>query len=306
MADSDKSLAAINRVNMVEAQDWLKRAVRYKAMVNRKYEGEISNHGDQVTVPTVGRIDWSLYSRGQTLARQRPAITRQSMRIDHAWYMNAVNDEIDHKQEMPKTRGLFVERAMYSLGQNIDRLISQMYVDVANGNAIGTDAAPITLTQHNVYQYINALLWRLIGADIADDMLNEIYCVASPFVLQLLQLDPRYVGGSSDANNKAFGAVATDAGRSQLASGFPPNTVGGMHVTWSNNAPKVGNNFKIIAAHMDATSYAEQLLRFEAHDPSETFLGGYKGLYVSGMHTFEPKAMAVLTVAPPAGAYLVS
>ena len=283
---------------MTEAQDFLRRPERYKAMVNRKFEGPISNHGDQVTVTTIGRIDWSLYSRNQTLQRQKPAITKQSMRIDHAWYMNVVNDAIDHKQEMPKTREVFVERAMYSLGQNIDRQISQMYVDVANGNTIGTDAAPVGLTRGNVYDYVNALLWRLVGADVPEDMLAEIYCVVPPFVLQLLQLDPRYTGGTNTS-------AATAEGRMQLASGFPPNTVGGLKVTWSNNAPKVGDNYKCIAAHMDATSYAEQLLRMEYHEPSETFLGGYKGLYVSGMHTFEPKAMAVMTVAPPVDPFLV-
>lgn len=299
MADSDKALAAINRVNILEAQDFLRRSTRYKMLVNRKYEGDIRNHGDQVTVTTIGRVDWNLYSRGQTLARQSPPISKQNMRIDHAWYMNVVNDDLDHQQEMPKTRDVFMERSMYSLNQNIDRLISGMYVDVANDNTIGSDSSPITLSETNAYQAFNAMLWHLIGADVPDDMLADIYCVGPPFALQLLQLDKRYTGGGD-------GGAATDAGRAQLASGFPPNTVGGMRVTWSNNCPKVGNNYKIIAAHMDATSYAEQMLKYEYHEPSETFLGGYKGLYASGMHTFEPKAMVVMTVSPPTGNFLVS
>ena len=308
MADTDKALAGINRINILEAQDFLKRATRYKALVNRKYEGTVRGHGDQVGVQTVGRINWSPYSRGQTLLRQVPTRTHQSMRIDRAMYMNAVNDDVDDKQEMPKSRAFFVERSMYSLGQDVDRIISTMYTDVANANAIGTDASPITITRHNVYEAINSLLYHLLGSDVSEEMAMGISCLVPLFVEQMLQLDVRYTGGGNDGNNKAYAAAASGEGRDQLASGMPPKRVGGMNVMWSNNCPKVGVNYKIIAAHTDATSYAEQMTKFGWHEPSETFMGGYKGLYVSGMHTFEPKAMAVMTVAPPAASesFLVS
>lgn len=291
MADTDLARATIGRIEIKEARDFLRRNTRYKRLVNREYEREIRGYGDQVEVPTFGEIEWRTYARGQTLSRDALAAAWQNMTIDIAWYMNVGNDDIDHKQQMPKARDSFVDRAMYALGQNCDRQISQMYVDVANGNTIGSDASPFGVTQANAYDMVTALLGKLMKSDVSEEQLGMIGCVGPAFLLRYLHMDPRNIGSATYGGN-------TEAGMEQMrrARAMLDSNAGGMDVMWSNNAPKVGNNWKVIAAHLDAHTWAEQLMKFEWHNPSETFVGGYKGLFVAGQQTFEPKAMAVATI----------
>lgn len=252
----------------------------YGNLVNRDYEGEISQAGDTVHINSFGAITIKKYTKnGEIEAPEELTTDEQTLKIDQSQYFNFGLDDVDKAQAMGGLMEAALDRASYGLSSVADKYIaSQM---AKEGTAINEDTSPITLTAANIYQ-------AMVEIKVAMDKLNipqqGRYVVVPPEVEGLLLLEDRFV------------ATGGSAAEGILANGYI-GKVAGLDVYTSNNVPNTtGTKYKIVATNRSTTTYAEQVLHTEAYRVEKGFKDAIKGLHVYGAKVTRPKEVLVLTV----------
>lgn len=244
-------------------------------LVNRNYEGEISNHGDTVHINTIGAITVKSYTKNTDIdAPETLATTDQTLVIDQAKYFNFQVDDVDKVQAAGELVDTAMGRAAYALADVSDAyLLGVIAAGAAAGNTIGSAAAPIALTASNVYENIVKLKTKLDKANVPN---TGRTIVVPPDVHSLLLLDDRFAKSTATAGQEA------------LINGLV-GRIAGFDVYMSNNV-KTGTGtdtgktpyFEITAQITDATTYAEQIIKTEAYRMESRFADAVKGLHVYG------------------------
>lgn len=244
-------------------------------LVNRNYEGEISNHGDTVHINTIGAITVKSYTKNTDIdAPETLTTTEQNLVIDQAKYFNFQVDDVDKVQAAGELVDTAMGRAAYALADVSDAyLLGAIAAGAAAGNTIGSAAAPVAITASNVYENIVKLKTKLDKANVPN---TGRTIVVPPDVHSLLLLDDRF------AKNTAT------AGQEALINGLV-GRIAGFDVYMSNNV-KTGTGtdtgktpyFEITAQITDATTYAEQIIKTEAYRMESRFADAVKGLHVYG------------------------
>lgn len=244
-------------------------------LVNRNYEGEISNHGDTVHINTIGAITVKSYTKNTDIdAPETLTTTDQTLVIDQAKYFNFQVDDVDKVQAAGELVDTAMGRAAYALADVSDAyLLGVIAAGAAAGNTIGSAAAPIALTGSNVYENIVKLKTKLDKANVPN---TGRTIVVPPDVHSLLLLDDRFAKSTATAGQEA------------LINGLV-GRIAGFDVYMSNNV-KTGTGtdtgktpyFEITAQITDATTYAEQIIKTEACRMESRFADAVKGLHVYG------------------------
>lgn len=244
-------------------------------LVNRNYEGEISNHGDTVHINTIGAITVKSYTKNTDIdAPETLATTDQTLVIDQAKYFNFQVDDVDKVQAAGELVDTAMGRAAYALADVSDAyLFGVIAAGAAAGNTIGSAAAPVALTASNVYENIVKLKTKLDKANVPN---TGRTIVVPPDVHSLLLLDDRFAKSTATAGQEA------------LINGLV-GRIAGFDVYMSNNV-KTGTGtdtgktpyFEITAQITDATTYAEQIIKTEAYRMESRFADAVKGLHVYG------------------------
>lgn len=244
-------------------------------LVNRNYEGEISNHGDTVHINTIGAITVKSYTKNTDIdAPETLTTTDQTLVIDQAKYFNFQVDDVDKVQAAGELVDTAMGRAAYALADVSDAyLFGVIAAGAAAGNTIGSAAAPVALTASNVYENIVKLKTKLDKANVPN---TGRTIVVPPDVHSLLLLDDRFAKSTATAGQEA------------LINGLV-GRIAGFDVYMSNNV-KTGTGtdtgktpyFEITAQITDATTYAEQIIKTEAYRMESRFADAVKGLHVYG------------------------
>lgn len=244
-------------------------------LVNRNYEGEISNHGDTVHINTIGAITVKSYTKNTDIdAPETLTTTDQTLVIDQAKYFNFQVDDVDKVQAAGELVDTAMGRAAYALADVSDAyLLGVIAAGAASGNTIGSAAAPVALTASNVYENIVKLKTKLDKANVPN---TGRTIVVPPDVHSLLLLDDRFAKSTATAGQEA------------LINGLV-GRIAGFDVYMSNNV-KTGTGtdtgktpyFEITAQITDATTYAEQIIKTEAYRMESRFADAVKGLHVYG------------------------
>lgn len=244
-------------------------------LVNRNYEGEISNHGDTVHINTIGAITVKGYTKNTDIdAPETLTTTDQTLVIDQAKYFNFQVDDVDKVQAAGELVDTAMGRAAYALADVSDAyLLGVIAAGAAAGNTIGSAAAPVALTASNVYENIVKLKTKLDKANVPN---TGRTIVVPPDVHSLLLLDDRFAKSTATAGQEA------------LINGLV-GRIAGFDVYMSNNV-KTGTGadtgktpyFEITAQITDATTYAEQIIKTEAYRMESRFADAVKGLHVYG------------------------
>lgn len=244
-------------------------------LVNRNYEGEISNHGDTVHINTIGAIAVKSYTKNTDIdAPETLTTTDQTLVIDQAKYFNFQVDDVDKVQAAGELVDTAMGRAAYALADVSDAyLLGVIAAGAAAGNTIGSAAAPVALTASNVYENIVKLKTKLDKANVPN---TGRTIVVPPDVHSLLLLDDRFAKSTATAGQEA------------LINGLV-GRIAGFDVYMSNNV-KTGTGtdtgktpyFEITAQITDATTYAEQIIKTEAYRMESRFADAVKGLHVYG------------------------
>lgn len=256
-------------------------------LVNRNYEGEISNHGDTVHINTIGAINVKSYTKNTDIdAPETLTTTDQTLVIDQAKYFNFQVDDVDKVQAAGELVDTAMGRAAYALADVSDAyLLGVIAAGAAAGNTIGSAAAPVALTGSNVYENIVKLKTKLDKANVPN---TGRTIVVPPDVHSLLLLDDRFAKSTATAGQEA------------LINGLV-GRIAGFDVYMSNNV-KTGTGtdtgktpyFEITAQLTDATTYAEQIIKTEAYRMESRFADAVKGLHVYGAKVTDGTKIAKL------------
>ncbi|WP_100488561.1 phage capsid protein [Sporolactobacillus pectinivorans] len=258
-------------------------------VVNRDYEGEISAQGDTVNIQEIGDVTIGDYTKNTNMSDPETldGDTRQLV-ITQSKFFNFQVDDVDKAQQNPKVMDAAMQKAGYGLRNVADKFIASHYTDASN--TIGTDAAPSSVDKTTAYEALVDLSTKLDEADVPE---QGRYVVIPPWYEGLLLKDDRFVksGDMNSAIRLLNGQVGQAAGFSILKSNNAPHIPAGSGVL---------DNYKIIAGHAMALSFAEQINSVEAYRPEKRFADAVKGLHMYGCKTVHPEALAVLSAARPA------
>lgn len=256
-------------------------------LVNREYQGIISNQGDTVHINSIGAITVKDYTKNADIADPDAlTTTEQTLVIDQCKYFNFQVDDVDNVQAAGDLVDTAMSRAAYSLADVADAyLLKTIAAGAASGNTVGAASAPIALTAANVYENIVKLRTKLDKANVPN---TGRTIVVPPEVYALLLMDDRFA--KSDAA----------AGQSALLNG-EVGRVAGFTVYMSNNV-RTGTGtdtgktpyFEITAQVSTATTYAEQIIKTEAYRLEKRFADAVKGLHVYGAKVTDGSQIAKL------------
>ena len=246
-----------------------------ETVVNRDYEGEISEVGDTVHIRSISRPTISSYTKGGTLTYETLTDAQRTLLIDQAKSFSFVVDDIDKAQQPGGTLEGALKEAVYGLRDVADQYIAALYTGAQAANAIGTVSVT---TAALAYTQLRKLSVKLDEANVPEE---------GRFVV----VPPWYYGLLLESDLFLRADASTDPG---LRNG-KVGTVLNMDVLKSNNAPFVtGDDYAVIAGHPSALTFAEQILNIEDIRLQTTFGTAVRGLYVYGAKLVRPDSIATV------------
>lgn len=265
-------------------------------VVNRDYEGEISNAGDSVNITSIADPTVSNYTPNATLTYETPNDAGQTLIIDQAKYFAIKVDDVDAAQAAGNMLNFMQGRGGYKVADATDQFIAGLYTSAAPGNAVGSSGSPktpgvfSTANPADFYtQVILPLGVKLDQANVPDD--GGRYAVLPPWAIALLAMTGAFV----QFPNSAGGTPEV------MSNGFA-GKIGGFNIMKSNNAVNYsGSNWAIQAGHNSAITFADQIVKTEALRLQTTFADAVRALHVYGAKVIRPEALAVAYVTRPAG-----
>ena len=254
-------------------------------LVNRNYQGMITNVGDTVHINSIGAITVKDYTKNTDMdAPEALATTDQSLVINQAKSFNFQVDDVDNVQAAGDLVDTAMGRAAYALADVSDAfLLKTIAGGAATGNIVGAASAPIALTSSNVYENIVKLRTKLDKANVPN---TGRTLVVPPEVYALLLLDDRFAKSDAAAGQNAL--LNGEVGRVAGFTVFMSNNV--------NTGTDTGKTpyFEVTAQVETATTYAEQIIKTEAYRMEKRFADGVKGLHVYGAKVTDGAQIAKL------------
>jgi len=256
------------------------------SVVNRDYEGEISDVGDTVKINTLGPVSVSPYTKNSNMSPPETLNdASQIMTIDQAEYFNFQIDDIDRAQQKPKVMDRAMRNAALALADNTDQYLAGiMWASVPAASTQGAVGAGLDVGfgtgETNPYV---ALLNAAVDLDEHNVPREGRWAIVPPWFHAYLLLDSRFVAtGAEAADGRAVNGMI---GR---AAGFD--------IYLSNNVPYAAGpvEYKILCGTNYATSYAEQISKVEAYRPELRFADAVKGLHLYGGKVVYPEALALI------------
>lgn len=262
----------------------------YVNLLNRNYEGEISEYGDTVRINSLNDVTVKKYTKGTDIDDPEELTTQeQTLIIDQANYFNMKINDVDRVQARADLMDTAMTSASYGLSDKADQYVASLLKSGTGGTEfktiIGEDSAPITVTKDNAYEI-------MVYMRTAMDKLNipkaGRWIVMPPEFEGFMLLDPRFAYNSDVSNDRLVnGSVARAAG---------------LDIYISNNVPNEdGSKYKIVASTNACGTYADQILKTEAYRREKGFDDGVKGLHVYGAKILRPEMVVVGTANFTAG-----
>lgn len=256
-------------------------------VVNTDWEGEIRSLGDTVRINDIGDVTVFDYNRNTPMSD--PAVLTDAetlLQITQSKAFNFAVDDLDKAQMKVAVMDRAMQRAAYALKSTADAFVSGKYVDIPVGNTIGSDASPKTDlgTAGKAYEYLVDLATILNERNVPE---TGRYVIVPAWFHGSMLKDTRFI---MNPNRQSDGALKN--GKVAEAAGFS--------ILISNNAPNVaGAQFKIMAGHGMAITWAEQISRVEAYRPEKLFADAIKGLHLYGAKVVYPECLALLVANRP-------
>lgn len=282
------AIPSVWAANILQALDTIL-VYAQSGVMNRDYEGDIASAGDSVRITTVGDVTISDYTRDSDIASPQALTDAQlTLSITQQKVFNFAVDDIDRRQMLPNLMAEATRRAAYGLAKTRDSFCAGLWTDVAAANLLGAVGGAINgfnATSTKAYDQMVALKTKL---DQTDTPQEDRFAVIPPWYEAYLQKDSRFTG---------FGTVAN---RAQLEDGLMANPNGfigraaGFNVYRSNQVSNTaGAEYKIVAGHPSAWSFAGQLTETVAYRPERRFSDALKGLDVYGAKVVRPSNLAL-------------
>lgn len=258
-------------------------------VVNRDYEGEISEAGDTVRITSISDPTIGTYVPNVTeVTPEELTDAQRTLVVDQAKYWAFKVDDVDKRQAKGNVMPEAMSRAAYRLADQTDQYVAGLYTGVVAANVIGSTGAPVnTYTQPKDFydKVLVPLRTRLTRANVPS---AGRYCVVPPEGYASLLLDDRFTdaSASNDPNALRNGLVGRAAG---------------FNIFESNNAPEPVAGLAVVQAGVQAAvSFAEQINKTEAYRPEKGFGDAVKGLALYGAKLVRPDGLAIAYIDPSA------
>lgn len=247
-------------------------------VVNRDYEGEISDQGDTVRINSISRPTVASYVKGTTSITPEQLTTAQrSLVVDQAKYFAFEVDDVDARQAAGNVIPEAMAEAAYALADVADKYVEGL-LRAGAANSLSTvqiDGAA------DAYDLL--LIPLKVELDEANVPTQGRYCLIPPWIHGRLLGDSRFIDMSASGMGDA------------LSNGIVGRAAG-FELRVSNNLPLItGDDYSVIAGHPSACSYAEQINKTEAYRPEDSFSDAVKGLHLYGAKVVRPDALAIAT-----------
>ncbi|MFC4006634.1 hypothetical protein ACFOY2_05340 [Nonomuraea purpurea] len=254
----------------------LRKALVYAGpgIVNRDYEGEISEAGDTVRITSISDPTIATYTPNQTsITPEELTDAQRTLVIDQCKYFAFKVDDVDARQARGNVIPEAISRAAYKLADVVDQYVASLYTGVATANALGT----VTVAAGTPTDAYDKILVPLkVKLDEANVPTMGRYVVIPPWLHGRLLLDGRFIKLNESGTEE--GLRNGQVGR---AAGFD--------ILVSNNTPVPGANQSIVQGGVDmAISFAEQINKTEAYRPEAGFSDAIKGLALYGAKLVRP------------------
>lgn len=247
-------------------------------VVNRDYEGDISQYGDTVNITSITDPTIGTYTAHSDITIEDVDDATRALVIDQSKYFAFEVDDIEKRQARGTVMDEAAQRAAYGLADTADSyLVTQMTTDVDAGNVL--TAVDIDTADEAIQALID------LGTTLDEDNIPSQgrWAVVPPAFKALL------------LNSDLFEFV-NRAGSSETLRNGQVGRAFGFDVLVSNNAPAadVGSGKKVVAGHPIAVTFAEQITNVEAFRMEKRFADGLKGLHLYGAKVVRPTALAVI------------
>lgn len=263
----------------------LRKALVYgsPAVVNKDYEGEISEYGDTVRITSISRPTINNYVPNSTTITF-PELTdaQRTLTVDQAKYFAFSVDDVDARQARGNVMPQAADEAAYALADVVDQYIASFYTGVQSANAIGSLTVNSATTPTDAYDKV--LVPLKIKLDLANVPSQGRYVVVRPELHGCLLRDGRFIKMNESGTEDGLrnGHVGRAAGFDIMVSNNAPNTTASEYAT--------------IAGTNQAISFAEQINKVEALRPQSSFSDAIKGLALYGAKLVRPDALATALV----------
>lgn len=250
-------------------------------VVNRDYEGEISQAGDTVRITSISDPTIGTYTPNSTVITPEELTDAQrTLVIDQAKYFAFKVDDVDKRQAKGDVVPEALRRAAHKLRDLVDQYIAAFYTSVQTANKVNAGTAVSITTAALAYTNLVNLRTELDEADVTTE---GRWVVIPPWYEGLLLDSPNFI----NAEKAADGGMALRNGTIGRAAGF--------NILKSNNVVNVtGDDYAILAGVDSAISYAEQINKVEAYRPESSFSDAVKGLHLWGAKVIRPDSLAYL------------
>jgi N4-gp56 family major capsid protein len=263
----------------------LRKALVYGSpmVVNKDYEGEISEYGDTVRITSISRPTISTYvPNATTIAFPELTDAQRTLTVDQAKYFAFSVDDVDARQARGNVMPQAADEAAYALADVVDQYIASFYTGVQSANALGSLTVNSATTPTDAYDKV--LVPLKIKLDLANVPTQGRYVVVRPELHGCLLRDARFIKVNESG---------TDDG---LRNGHVGRAAG-FDIMISNNAPNTtASEYATIAGTNQAISFAEQINKVEALRPQSSFSDAIKGLALYGAKLVRPDALATALV----------
>lgn len=251
-------------------------------VINRNYEGDISQYGDTVHItslvdPTIGN-----YTKHTDITVEDVDDADLTLIINQSKYFAFEVDDIEKRQARGDVMNEQARKAAYLLKDAADTHIAGlMATGVDAGNLIAEQT--ISATTNKAYEILVNLSVTLDEDNVPTD---GRWVVVTPAFHGLLLQDSRFIAAGDNQ-----GADVRTNGHVGRAAGFS--------IKVSNNAPAgpgAGAGKLIIAGYEGAVTFAEQIAKTEAARVEKRFADMVKGLHLYGGKVIRPEGLAAADV----------
>ncbi len=251
-------------------------------VINRAYEGDISNYGDTVHItnlvePTIGN-----YTAHTDITVEDVDDADTVLIINQSKYFAFEVDDVEKRQARGDVMNEQARKAGYLLKDAADQHIAGlMAAGVDAGNLIAEQT--ISVGTNKAYEILVNLGVTLDTDNVPTD---GRWVVVTPAFHGLLLQDSRFIaaGDNQGADVRTNGHVGRAAGFSIKVSNNAPN------------GPGAGAGKLIIAGYEGAVTFAEQIAKTEAARVEKRFADMVKGLHLYGGKVIRPTGLAAADV----------
>jgi N4-gp56 family major capsid protein len=258
-------------------------------VVNRDYEGEISEAGDTVRITSISDPTIGTYvPNSTTITPEELTDAQRTLLIDQVKYFAFKVDDVDQRQAKGNVIPEAISRAAYKLADTMDQFVAGLYTGIQSANVVGSTGSPVATntTPANVYDLV--LVPLMVKLDEANVSREGRYVIVPPSVHGQLLRDSRFIKLNESGTQEGLrnGMVGRAAGFDIMVSNNTPNPTGAVRV--------------VQAGVQAALSFAEQINKTEAYRPEGGFSDAIKGLALYGSKLVRPEAAAIAYVDPTA------